>query len=52
MNMIYDWQDCEVLARQLGELMNGYKCVDEELYSCHNREYIAIKEIAKIFNIK
>ncbi|MDE7337278.1 MAG: NUDIX hydrolase [Clostridia bacterium] len=52
LNMICDWQDCKVLERQLSELMDEYKDVDEELYGCHKREYIAIKEITKILNIQ
>lgn len=50
LGIVCEWQDLDVVQKQLQELLSEYKGGDEELYGCHYREYLAIKEIANIYN--
>lgn len=50
MSLSCGWQDNAELINQLEKLMVKYKDVDEELYGCHQREYLAVKEIANTLN--
>lgn len=44
-NIISDWRDMGDVLSDIEDLMKRYKDIDGELYGCHKREYIAIKEL-------
>lgn len=50
LNMTSEWLDLGDALTQLDALMNKYDGVSEELYGCHYREYLAIKELKSILN--
>lgn len=50
LNLVSEWQERNVAIRQIESLMSEYEDGDEELYGCHKREYLALKEIANIYN--
>ena len=45
LGLVCDWRDGEEILYQLEALMQEYKDGDEELYCCHKREYLAVKEL-------
>lgn len=44
-NIISGWRDMGDVLSDIEDLMKRYKDIDGELYGCHKREYIAIKEL-------
>ena len=51
LNMTSGWQKCEDALNELNNLMQKYRNSDEELYGCHKREYLAIKEITNTYYV-
>ena len=49
LSLVCEWQDCKKALKQIETLIKEYKGVDEELYGCHYREYLALKEIVSTY---
>ena len=50
LNMSCEWQDLGALLSGLDNLIDKYEGVSVELYGCHRREYLAVKEIISILD--
>ncbi|MDE6189571.1 MAG: NUDIX domain-containing protein [Clostridia bacterium] len=45
LNLVCEWQDLGEILSRLKTLMEKYEGVDDELHGCHQREYLAVKEL-------